>query len=96
MNKKVVESLIKSGAFDAMGPSRRAMIEALDVVFEQAANFQREKKEGQFNLFAAECVPGEEANFPESRIPDIPEWDNPRNSIMKSRQWASTSPVTRW
>ena len=76
VNKKVVESLIKSGAFDAMGSSRRAMIEALDVEFEQAGNFQREKKEGQFNLFAAECVPGEEANFPESRIPDIPEWDD--------------------
>ncbi len=75
-NKKVVESLIKCGAFDGMGPSRRAMIEALDVVLEQAANAQREKREGQFNLFAGECVPGAEANVFESRIPDVPEWDD--------------------
>ena len=45
-------------------------------MLEQAANSQREKKEGQFNLFAAECVPGAEANVPESAIPDVPEWDD--------------------
>jgi DNA polymerase III subunit alpha len=52
------------------------MVEALDVMLEHAASFQREKKEGQFNLFAAECVPGTESSVPESRIPDVPEWDD--------------------
>ena len=41
VNKKVVESLIKCGAFDGLGPSRHAMLEALDSVLEQAASFQR-------------------------------------------------------
>ncbi|MGB6063413.1 MAG: DNA polymerase III subunit alpha [Desulfomonilaceae bacterium] len=76
VNKKVLESLIKCGAFDGMGFSRRAMFEAFDVVLEQAANFQREKKEGQFNLFGTECVPGSEVNPSDSSIPDLPEWED--------------------
>ncbi|MBM3300180.1 MAG: DNA polymerase III subunit alpha, partial [Deltaproteobacteria bacterium] len=36
VNKKVMESLIKCGAFDGLGPSRRAMFETLDSVVDQA------------------------------------------------------------
>lgn len=76
VNKKVVESLIKCGAFDGLGPSRRAMAEALDAVLDQANNFQREKMEGQFNLFAMECAPGEPERFTDVPIPELPEWDD--------------------
>jgi DNA polymerase-3 subunit alpha len=75
VNKKVIESLIKCGAFDRLGPSRRAMIEALDAVLEQSASFQREKNEGQFNLFATECVPGPNGNLTDTPVPDLSEWD---------------------
>ena len=36
VNKKVIDSLIKCGAFDGIGPSRRAMSDALDTLLEQA------------------------------------------------------------
>jgi len=75
VNKKVVESLIKCGAFDNLGPSRRAMFEGLDSVLEQAASFQREKSEGQFNLFATECEPGTNGNLTDTPIPELAEWD---------------------
>lgn len=75
VNKKVIESLVKCGAFDGLGPSRHAMLEALDSVLEQAAGFQREKNDGQFNLFAAECVPGQQSNLADTPIPALPEWE---------------------
>jgi DNA polymerase-3 subunit alpha len=75
VNKKVIESLIKCGAFDSLGPARRAMFEALDSVLEQAAGFQREKIDGQFNLFAGECQPGRQGNFADAPIPEVPEWE---------------------
>ncbi|MBI4962054.1 MAG: DNA polymerase III subunit alpha [Desulfomonile tiedjei] len=76
VNKKVIESLIKCGAFDGLGPSRRAMMEALDKVLEHANNFQKEKIEGQFNLFSVECAPGEPESFMDDPIPELPEWDD--------------------
>jgi len=75
VNKKVLESLIKCGAFDGMGFTRRAMSEALDAVLDRAASFQKEKNEGQFNLFAMECEPGETGNHSDAPIPERPEWE---------------------
>ncbi len=74
VNRKVFESLIKCGAFDGLGLSRRAMFEGLDTVLDQAASFQKEKNEGQENLFALSCSPGESADFLVP-ISDLPEWD---------------------
>jgi DNA polymerase-3 subunit alpha len=74
VNKKVFESLIKCGAFDDLGRTRRALFEALDQVVEGAAGFHREKAQGQFNLFDVECLPagGNGADF---NIPELAEWD---------------------
>ena len=76
VNRKVFESLIKCGAFDGLGPSRRAMFEALDSVLDQAAIFQREKNEGQVNLFDAKCEPGEALSLNDTPIMELSEWDN--------------------
>jgi len=75
VNKKVIDSLVKCGAFDGLGPGRRAMFESLDSILDQASGFQKERIEGQFNLFATECSPGEFGNLTDSPIPDCPEWD---------------------
>lgn len=75
VNKKVIDSLIKCGAFDGLGPSRRAMSDASDTILEQAASFQKERIDGQFNLFATDCAPGELGNLTDISIPDSPEWD---------------------
>lgn len=76
VNKKVLESLIKCGAFDGLGPSRRAMFDALDTVLDEATSFQREKSDGQVNLFESECVPGDPASFKDIAISDLPEWED--------------------
>ena len=50
-NKKVLEALIKSGSFDFLGNSRRALFEQLDTTADSAQRMKDEKEKGQNSLF---------------------------------------------
>ncbi len=54
LNKKTLESLIKSGAFDSFGLTRNHMLKAYDTVAEIAMDKKRLRGEGQFSLFEGE------------------------------------------
>ena len=59
-NKKVLEALIKSGSFDFLGSSRRALFEQLDSTADSAQRMKDEKERGQnslFGMFAAAAAP---------------------------------------
>jgi DNA polymerase III subunit alpha len=51
-NKKVLEALIKSGSFDFLGVSRRALFEQLDSTADSAQRTKDEKERGQNSLFS--------------------------------------------
>ena len=74
-NKKTIESLIKAGAFDSLGATRRGLmmvyLEAIDSVSEA----KRAEAIGQFDLFGS--VPGEESSSVTGVELDIPsgEWE---------------------
>ncbi len=51
LNKRALESLIKCGAFDHMGSSRRAMLTCYEKLVDFVENNKRNNLEGQFNLF---------------------------------------------
>jgi DNA polymerase-3 subunit alpha len=74
-NRRVVESLIKSGAFDSFGNSRRALHamheEALDAIVE----VKRNEAHGQFDLFGELGASGKEMAGFAVAIPDLPEWN---------------------
>ena len=72
LNKRVLESLIKSGAMDSLG--RRAQLMAvLDRVMDHAQKTQRDAESGQHGLFG---VFQQDAEHPqESRLPETPDWD---------------------
>jgi DNA polymerase-3 subunit alpha len=71
LNKRVLESLIKSGAMDSLG--RRAQLMAvLDKAMEHAQKTQRDAESGQHGLFGV-FQEGPQAH--EDRLPDIPDWD---------------------
>ena len=38
--------------------------------------FSAERNDGQFNLFAAECTPGQQSSFADIPIPALPEWED--------------------
>ncbi len=74
LNKRMVESLIKGGAFDNTDGNRRALVtiheEAIDIV----APIKRKEAEGQFDLFA-DMGGDEDVSSVEISVPDIDEWD---------------------
>jgi DNA polymerase-3 subunit alpha len=71
LNKRVLESLIKSGAMDSLG-HRAQLIEVLDKAIERAQKTQRDAESGQHGLFG---VFQEDNDSHNDRLPDIPEWD---------------------
>jgi DNA polymerase III subunit alpha len=72
LNKRVLESLIKSGAMDGLG--RRAQIMAvLDRAIEGAQKTQRDAESGQHGLFGV--FQQEEVSSSHNKLPDTPDWD---------------------
>ncbi|MGZ3428094.1 MAG: DNA polymerase III subunit alpha, partial [Polyangia bacterium] len=59
VNKKVLEALVKSGAFDGLHPqsNRAAMLAAVDIAVDEAQKVARERESGQGNLFGGFASP---------------------------------------
>jgi DNA polymerase-3 subunit alpha len=75
-NKKVIESLIKCGAFDRFGHRRAALFSVADKLLEAASNFHKDRQDGQYSFFDSQ-ENGAGGAFEASAfvdIPDIPEW----------------------
>ena len=51
VNRKVLESLIKSGCFDAIQPDREGLLVDLDLTMESAAQIRHEREMGQTSFF---------------------------------------------
>ena len=73
VNRRVLESLNKAGAFDSLHLKRSQLFAILDQALEQGQAAQRDRLSGQISLFA---VMGneEEGQHAKIEIPDIPEW----------------------
>jgi DNA polymerase-3 subunit alpha len=61
VNKRVLESLVKSGALDSFGPSRAACMAELDRGLEEAQRARRDRASGQAALFADAGAPARAA-----------------------------------
>ncbi|MFQ5486710.1 MAG: DNA polymerase III subunit alpha, partial [Desulfobacterales bacterium] len=72
VNRRVIESLIKCGAFDQTGAFRSQMMASLEDAIEYGQRVQREKSDPQMGLFALEEDP-ETTYFP--AMLNISEWD---------------------
>ncbi|MDR1824938.1 MAG: DNA polymerase III subunit alpha [Bifidobacteriaceae bacterium] len=70
-NKRVIESLIKAGAFDTFGVARRALHAIHEEAIDSVMGIKRSEAAGQFDLFGdLEEIPGITVV-----VPDLPEWD---------------------
>ena len=72
LNKRVLESLVKSGALDSLGWRRSQVMTMIDVAIEFGQKARRDRESGQKGLFAS-LTAGQSA-IPEPEPPDIPEW----------------------
>ena len=74
-NKRVLESLIKAGAFDEMKLKRRALVAVHETAVDQYVDIKRNEAIGQDSLFAG-LDDAEDGAFGISvAVPDIDEWD---------------------
>jgi DNA polymerase-3 subunit alpha len=74
VNRRVIEGLIKCGAFDGAGARRSQLMEGLDAAMESAQAIQRDRAHGQTNLFGTlDPVEGPD-------LPDVEEW--PENELL--------------
>lgn len=83
VNRKVLESLIKCGAFDSMGLFRSQLFAILDDALSVASDLQKDRAKGQFSFFDSPESGGVfKKNFRE--VPSIPEWpDNEKLAFEK-------------
>jgi len=73
VNRRVIESLVKCGAFDSLGIHRSQQMAILDKALEIAGGMQKDKLNGQFSFFDTfDMQESFQKTFQE--VPDIPEW----------------------
>ena len=84
VNRRVMESLIKVGAFDSFGRSRQQVLANLDNIYRYAERIQEQKETGQVSLFAfAASDSGADSGFADTIMwgSDQGEW--PADEIQK-------------
>lgn len=74
VNKRVLEGLIKVGAFDSTGPKRAQLMAVMEQTLDEASAIQKERALGQTSLF--EAFEGDSSNsYALARpLPPIDEW----------------------
>ncbi|MFH1130013.1 MAG: DNA polymerase III subunit alpha, partial [Pseudomonadota bacterium] len=104
VNRRVIESLIKSGAFDTSAEkqnlNRAQLMEALDLAQERATNAQRDRETGQTNLFGM-LEPETTSAVLEKHedFPDIPDWEPKRKLAFEKESlgfYVSGHPLDRY
>jgi DNA polymerase-3 subunit alpha len=76
VNKRMLEGLIKAGAFDSLGAKRSQLMAMLDHAIEDGAAAQQERERGQTSIFGEELNgDGSAHGHIEPALPNVPEWD---------------------
>lgn len=75
LNKRCIESLIKSGAFDSFNVYRSQLMNSYEKIMDNIANTRKMKMEGQLSLFD---ISSDSSTVPEVEIsyPDLAEYDS--------------------
>jgi DNA polymerase-3 subunit alpha len=74
-NKRMIESLVKAGAFDDMKHHRRALVQVHEAAVDQYVDIKRNEAIGQDSLFDGLDDDGGGGFGISVEIPDVPEWD---------------------
>jgi DNA polymerase III subunit alpha len=73
-NKKVLEALVKSGSFDFVGLSRKALFDQLDSTADSAQRSKDEKERGQNSLFGMFAAAAPKTDNVSVKLQQSPEW----------------------
>ena len=81
VNKRVMESLIKCGAFDSTGAYRSQMMAALEDALDYGQTMQKERNSPQMGLFSGDAESQAPINTPP--MPQIEEWDERQRLVFE-------------
>ena len=73
-NKRTVESLIKAGAFDSLGHTRKGLSAQFEPMIDNVVGVKRKEAEGQFDLFGGDAT-SDEPGFGLDVVFSEEEWD---------------------
>jgi DNA polymerase-3 subunit alpha len=98
LNKRMMEGLIKAGAFDSMGGRRSQFMAVLDQAMEEGAAIHKERAMGQTSIFGDEGG-GVTQTLDEPALPDVPEWS--QGELLKYEReltgfYISAHPLARY
>ncbi|MCD0481601.1 DNA polymerase III subunit alpha [Streptacidiphilus sp. ASG 303] len=74
-NKRTVESLIKAGAFDSLGHTRKGLTAQFEPMIDNVVGVKRKEAEGQFDLFGGDAVEDDGPGFGLDVVFSEEEWD---------------------
>jgi DNA polymerase-3 subunit alpha len=74
VNKRVVEALIKCGAFDSLGGRRSQYMAVYEEAMDAGQKLQREREFGQEPLFGSDQIATQKNGQVHGQLPDIDEW----------------------
>jgi DNA polymerase III, alpha subunit len=74
VNKKVIESLVKAGAFDYLGIPRSRLFAMIDDAIEHGSKMQKLKEESHFEIFSTKEVKKLIPSVNNDAISSLPEW----------------------
>lgn len=80
--KRVVDSLIRAGAFDSMGHPRRALLAIHEEAIDSISVVKRQAATGQMDLFGDLMADDDPTQV---RVPDLPEWTK-RDLLANERE----------
>lgn len=73
-SKRVIESLVKAGAFDSLGHTRRSLSEISDEAVDSQASLKKNEAVGQVDLFGSMFDDAMADNSFAGSVPNRPEW----------------------
>ena len=100
VNKRMLEGLIKTGAFDSTAAKRAQLMAVMDQAVEDGAAAQRERDLGQTSIFGDEhSGPDTSATLATPPLPPIAEWDQAQR-LKYEREltgfYITAHPLTRY
>lgn len=98
VNRKVIESLIRAGAFDSINPNRATLFNGIDSALSRTASLLRDRRSGQTSLFDM-LEPQNRSGTSDEDLPPCKEW--PETKILAAERellgvYLSGHPLTRY
>jgi DNA polymerase-3 subunit alpha len=84
-NRKVLESLIKSGAFDSLGGKRAQYLNILEKALAYGQQAQKDRLNGQISMFAYLSAGQSSTQAPQDDLPDLAEF-SPREKLALEKE----------